>query len=219
MAWAVFAAAFPVAAASLPEAFDAREQWPECATPVRDVGVTQQGGCASEWAMTVVQTLQTNLCVLGENSPLLSVTEVGSCYPGLASPLCTDWVPATAWSYIEKFGTHSEACIPYTRVNLPSDACAAGTCTNTTESDEVYRCPAAKITILDSDDEIKEAIMQGGAVQSSITMLSDLWTWTGGSIYNPAPAFPERQDFPVSFVGWGKQGDDFYWIAHPYLRG
>merc|ERR1712130_704127 len=182
-----------------------------CATPVRNVGVTQQGGCASEWAMTVVQTFQTNLCVMGQPTPQLSVTEAGSCYPGLTDNLCRDWVPNTAWSYIEKYGVHSEACIPYTRVNLPRYICDAIECTNTSATDEVYRCPVATTGPV-SDADIKAAIMQAGAVTMTITMLSDLWTWTDG-IYNPAPAAPERQGFPISVVGWGVDGEKFYWIA------
>jgi len=200
-----------LAMASLPDAFDAREQWPECVTPVRDVGITQMGGCASEWAMGAVQTLQTNLCVMGQQSPELSATEVGSCYPGLFNILCTDWVKNTAWAYIDKFGTHSEVCIPYTGVNLPRSACDAQACTNTSASGDIYRCPVAPST-WSSDAELMQAIRQGGAVQITITMLSDLWTWTSG-IYNPTPAAPERQDFPIKLVGWGVDGQDFYWIA------
>merc|ERR1719420_1703437 len=114
--------------AAFPVAFDAREEWPECVTPVRDVGVTETGGCASEWAMTATQTLQTNLCVMGQQTPVLSVTEVGSCYPGLINLLCTGWTITTAWTYIDKFGTHSEACLPYTGVTLPRAACDAHAC-------------------------------------------------------------------------------------------
>merc|ERR1719326_1920512 len=106
---AAFFAVVPVALGAFPVAFDAREQWPACVTPVRDAGDTQDGlGCASEWAMTATQTLQTNLCVLGKKTPVLSAEETGSCHEKLANLLCTNWVIETAWDYIAKHGVHTE---------------------------------------------------------------------------------------------------------------
>merc|ERR550514_2165802 len=93
----------PAASAAFPKAFDAREQWPECVTPVRDVGVTETGGCAAEWAMTAAQTLQTNLCVQGLKTPELSAEEIGSCHQdiGLYNLLCEIWTINTAWEYMD----------------------------------------------------------------------------------------------------------------------
>merc|ERR1712032_771669 len=96
----------PVVLGAFPEAFDARDQWPDCVTPVRDSGDAQDGsGCASEWAMSATQTLQTNLCVMGRKTPTLSAEQVGSCYPTRGTILCTAWVIPTAWLYIEQLAS------------------------------------------------------------------------------------------------------------------
>jgi len=205
----VFVAAMPVVLATFPDTFDARTQWPECVTPVRDSADRQSGGCASEWAMSATQTLQTNLCVLGKKSPVLSATEVGSCNAKVSNLLCNNWVTTTAWYYINQFGVRSEDCLPYSGLALDIDACQ--TCTNTSATGEVYNCPVAS-SQWESDDDLKQAIMQGGAVQVTITMMPNLWDYTDG-IHNPMPAAPERAELAIKLVGWGVDGQDFYWIA------
>lgn len=201
--------ALPAVLGAFPVAFDAREQWPECVTPVRDTGDSRHGGCASEWAMSATQTLQTNLCVMGTPTPMLSAEEVGSCFPKVSNLLCTNWVTTTAWAYIDQFGVRSEECLPYTRQSLHLDVCQA--CANTTTADEVYKCPV-KPSKWKEDDDIKQAITQGGAVQVTITLMPELWDYTGG-IHNPLPQAPERAELAIKLVGWGQEGQDFYWIA------
>jgi len=198
----------PVAMA-LPVSFDAREQWPECVTPVRDSRDTAAGGCASEWAISATQTLQTNLCVMSKNAPVLSAEEIGSCNPKVTGLLCSNWVTSTAWYYIDHFGVRSEECLPYTAEALPQDECQA--CTNVSASDEIYTCPVASSKWSD-DDGLKEAIIHGGAAQVTITMMPDLWDYTGG-IHNPMPSAPERAELAIKLVGWGLEGQQFYWIA------
>lgn len=205
----VFVMAFPVTLVAFPESFDARQQWPQCVTPVRDAGDAASGGCASEWAMSATQTLQTNLCVLGQHAPTLSAEEVGSCNPKVSNLLCNNWIINTAWYYIDQFGVHSEDCLPYTGESLHLDACQA--CTNSSASDDVYKCPVAS-SQWSHDDGLKQAIMQGGAVQVTILMIRDLWDYTGG-IYNPMPQAPERAELAIKLLGWGVDGEKSYWIA------
>lgn len=207
-----------VAVASMPDAFDSRTQWPECTSPVRDSGDRQSGGCASEWAMTAAQTLQTNLCVLGKQAPVLSAAEVGSCNPKVANLLCTNWITDTAWYYVDQFGLHEEDCLPYTgRCVSPGicqdcrNASEAGCCTNASAASDVHKCPVPSST-WNGDDGLKQAIVQGGATQVTITMMADLWSYTGG-IYNPMPGPPERAELAIKLVGWGREDGEFYWIA------
>lgn len=205
----VFLMLLPVVLATFPDAFDAREEWPECVMPVRDSGDRRSGGCASEWAISATQTLQTNLCVLGKKTPVLSAEEIGSCNPKVTGLLCSNWVIDTAWYYIDNYGVRSEDCLPYTGMPLPSDACQA--CTNSSATEDVSKCPVAS-SKWESDDALKQAIMQGGAVQITITMMPELWDYTDG-IHNPMPSAPERAELAIKLVGWGFEGQDFYWIA------
>merc|ERR1712233_165853 len=100
-------------------------------------------------------------CVLGKQSPVLSATEVGSCNPKVSGLLCNNWATSTAWYYIDQFGVRSEDCFPYSGQALYSDECQ--TCTNTSATGEVYTCPVAS-SKWESDDDLKQAIVQGGAV-------------------------------------------------------
>merc|ERR1712150_12295 len=168
---------------------------------------------ASEWAMSATQTLQTNLCVMGRKTPTLSAEQVGSCYPTRGTILCTAWVIPTAWLYIDQFGVRSEECLPYYGENLPRDECS--TCTNSSASDEVYKCPvkSSKWSMDRGDDGLKQAIMMAGAVQTTIGFVPELWNYTGG-IHNPQPQAPDpRSELAVKFVGWGTEDESFYWIA------
>jgi len=201
--------ALPLTLAAFPDSFDAREQWPECVAPVRDCGDRASGGCASEWAMSAAQTLQTNLCVMGKPTPALSAEEVGSCSPKVSNLLCTNWIIPTAWYYIDQYGVRAEDCLPYTGRALSLDACQA--CTNSSAADDVYKCPVASTKSSD-DDGWRHAIMQGGAVQVVITMMPELWSYTGG-IHNPMPSAPERAELAIKLVGWGLEGQEFFWIA------
>ena len=51
-----------------PEAFDAREQWPECKQEIRD-----QGSCGSTLVFSAVETLQWRFCVATQTNVELSL--------------------------------------------------------------------------------------------------------------------------------------------------
>uniref|UniRef100_A0A914UUC7 Peptidase C1A papain C-terminal domain-containing protein n=1 Tax=Plectus sambesii TaxID=2011161 RepID=A0A914UUC7_9BILA len=63
---------------SVPEHFDAREQWPQCWS----IGhVADQGECGSCWAMAIVGSMSDRICIQSNGAlrPLLSVQQLVSC--------------------------------------------------------------------------------------------------------------------------------------------
>ena len=80
-----------------PDAFDAREQWPECKQEIRD-----QASCGSCWALSAVETLQWRFCVAtsGQTNVVLSVQYLVSC--DLKNYGCDGGYLDYAWDFLNK---------------------------------------------------------------------------------------------------------------------
>jgi len=92
----------------IPEKFDAREAWPECANIIGHV--RDQSDCGSCWAFSATEAFNDRYCIAtGDYKTLFSPEDTVSCCTGLSCQLsmgCNGGQPAGAWHW---FTTHGVA--------------------------------------------------------------------------------------------------------------
>jgi len=98
---------------SIPDAFDGRTKFSSCQKAIRD-----QASCGSCWAFGAAETLTTNLCVLGQDVPVLSPQDLISC--DASDHGCNGGTLLNAWSFIDNSGLVSDDCLPYSSAEAMS---------------------------------------------------------------------------------------------------
>ena len=115
-------------ASVLPESFDARTRWPQCADIIGHV--RNQGPCGDCWAFGATQTLQDRFCIHitmhnRNHADLLSVEDVVACMAqqiGTPGQGCAGGSPQNAFVYLNMYGavsggdygeTDGKTCLPY----------------------------------------------------------------------------------------------------------
>ncbi|WKY03133.1 hypothetical protein Q1695_016442 [Nippostrongylus brasiliensis] len=219
----------------IPESFDAREAWPYCPS-VRDI--RDQSHCGSCWAVSAASTMSDRLCIAtkGENTVLLSDTEILACCGDDCGMGCEGGDPLEAWHFIQRSGictgghyATKDNCKPY-----PFHPCGRhpnqtyyGEC----PKDHLYRTPACKPYCqysyhkrLDQDkvygtssynvkfdeETIQREIMKNGPVHASFTVYEDFHFYKSGIYVHTAGK--ETGGHAVKIIGWGVEDGTKFWL-------
>jgi cathepsin B len=151
---------------AIPESFDARDAWPQCAGIIGHV--RDQSSCGSCWAMASTEAMNDRSCIAGgDTKTLLSPEDTLSCCKGLTcnfSMGCDGGQPVGAWHWFQHSGVAtggdyvdrntSASCKPY-----PFPSCAH----HTTPPDgmvacstlPMFRTPTCKATCDDAAYPVK----------------------------------------------------------------
>jgi|ERR1712216_357794 len=162
-------------------------------------------------AFAAAETLTDNLCVLGQDPPVLSPQDFVSC--DKTDHACHGGTLPNVWDYIDKRGAVSDACIPYASGDGSNHTCPLPGCSGSGDS-KVYKCPV-KHTVMDNDQAIQQGVMAAGAVEVGFTVMEDFMNYKGGIYkYSTGRALGGHA---VKIVGWDKAFVDgnntFYWIV------
>jgi len=96
---------FKTAVDAIPESFDVREAWPDCAAVsghVRD-----QSNCGSCWAFATTEAFNDRLCITSGEKRLLSPEDTAACCSGPVCSMsmgCNGGQPSGAWNWFTKSG-------------------------------------------------------------------------------------------------------------------
>lgn len=198
-----------VVVGDIPQAFDARTEWPKCKRPIRD-----QAHCGSCWAFGAAETLTDNLCVLGvlssssEAAAVLSPQDLISC--DSADHACKGGTLPAAWKYIEANGLEADSSMPYKSGDGSCNNTCVPVCPHGFPDSSAHRCPVAP-TFLSSDQDIQAAIMTVGAVEVGFFVMEDFMNYKSG-IYTYQSGM-QLGGHAVKVVGWGHEGEKFYWTV------
>ena len=97
----------------VPEAFDARTQWPQCRGVIETV--RDQGRCGSCWAFGAAEAMSDRECIHNGRVHLYSTQELTACANDTRAMCggCTGGLPWCAWKYWTVYGLVAEECSPY----------------------------------------------------------------------------------------------------------
>jgi cathepsin B len=208
--------------AAVPDSFDSRTNWPNCASmkAVRD-----QSDCGSCWAFGAVEAMSDRECVYNNRDHSYSAEQMNSCSGECGS--CDGGDPGCAWDYWQSTGLVEEVCRPYSLPGCdhhianssnpcpsneyPTPACVKKCLSNSslTWAKDVHKSTSSYTASGEAD--IMAEIYQNGPCETAFDVYSDFEAYTGGIYQNQGGDY--LGGHAVKFVGWGVEGGVKYWIV------
>uniref|UniRef100_A0A0R3S6G5 Pept_C1 domain-containing protein n=1 Tax=Elaeophora elaphi TaxID=1147741 RepID=A0A0R3S6G5_9BILA len=218
----------------IPESFDAREHWPECASikNIRD-----QSSCGSCWAIAAVEAMSDRICIMskGKLQVSLSTDDLLSCCQTCGFG-CYGGEPMEAWKYWVSNGivtggnyTNHSGCRPYpfppcehhnnkTRYEpckhdlYPTPKCDRKCDKNYEKSYKADKYYGKQAYHIDGTvKSIQKEIMTMGPVEASMSVYTDFLHYTGGVYKHVIGSFGGGH--AIKLLGWGVEQGVPYWLA------
>lgn len=206
----------------VPDSFDSRTNWPQCATmrQIRD-----QSACGSCWAFGAVEAISDRYCIFNKVNLSLSALDMLSCCDSCGDG-CNGGYPSSAWAYWVSNGLVPESCAPYpfpscdhhipnSKNPCPSDeyntpSCPSGC--NDTENWSTSLHYGQTSYSVSGEDDIKSEIYQNGPVEVAFDVYSDFLTYKSGVYQHTSGDY--LGGHAVKMLGWGVATDGTpYWIV------
>ncbi|KAJ3662915.1 hypothetical protein Zmor_007230 [Zophobas morio] len=215
----------------IPETFDAREQWPDCADIIGTI--RDQAACGSCWAFGAVEAMSDRICIHsnGKVKVLISAEDLMDCCTECGG--CNGGWPDDAWSYWGKtgivtgglYGTedgckaysiapcehHMEGelpeCGPYQKTPECKTVCDKGV-------DIVYDedlTTGSGYTITYNDvEQIQTEILTNGPVEGVYNVYEDFFSYSSGVYQHVEGDFVGGH--AIKIIGWGVEDGTDYWL-------
>jgi cathepsin B len=195
--------------AQIPKEYDARKQYPECVTPVRD-----QGQCGSCWAFSMTGALSERFCIhsKGKMKPVLSAQYIINCdTAGQAG--CNGGVTTDAYIWVVRNGCPSTPCVKYYSGSTGRTGSCPSKCDDGSPLDKYYATKG--YAIRSSETAMQEDILRYGPISASFMVYTD---FTEFFMMNPKGIYVHksgslRGGHAINVVGWGEENGVKYWIC------
>jgi len=222
---------------TVPDSFDAREQWPDCEPVINHI--RDQANCGSCWAHGTTEALNDRACIAsnGKITNLYSVSDTTACCGFLAclSMGCNGGQVGTPWNWFENKGVvtggdfgDGKLCYDYTmpqcahhvesKVLQPCDdikqvapQCESTCQTNSSidySSDKKHATSSYNVRGVEN---IKADIYKYGTVTAAFTVYEDFPTYKSG-VYQHTTG-KALGGHAIKLIGWGTENDTDYWLA------
>ncbi|XP_076129034.1 cathepsin B-like [Alosa pseudoharengus] len=222
----------PVEHVSLPDTFDAREQWPNCPTiqQIRD-----QGNCGSCWAFGAVEAISDRICIHsdGKVSVEISAEDLLTCCDACGMG-CFGGFPSSAWQFWTTKGlvtgglySSKDGCRPYTiapcehHVNGTRPPCSGEQdtpkCTSQCIPEYSLSYPKDKHYGKDSygvpsdQSQIMMEIYKNGPVEAAFSVYEDFLLYKTGVYQHVTGSM--LGGHAIKILGWGQENSTPYWLA------
>ncbi|KAJ3662920.1 hypothetical protein Zmor_007235 [Zophobas morio] len=213
---------------AIPEFFDAREAWPECASVIGDI--KDQGACVAGWAFAAVGTIGDRICIHSNATIQMNLSAIdlmtcsNECNYG-----CTGGLLVEGWYYWStvgivtggKYGTN-DGCKPYSIE--PCDHYDSETCGIGYAPDCVKVCDegssleyesdlktGAPYYVVQSEVQMQTEIMTNGPIASSFKVYEDFFLYESGVYQQVTGRYFRRE--AAKLIGWGVENGVPYWLA------
>ena len=229
-----------VADEDVPSDFDARTNWPKCATIAK---VRDQSSCGSCWAFGSTEAFEDAHCVATGKSIEFSAQDTTACcnfFAGCFSMGCNGGQPSAALSWMSRRGVvtggdyfdigSGSSCLPYSLKPCAHHVPATskyGKCPTEEYSTPkcVSSCSESSYTTSYSDDKtkggsahsvsgvsnIQKAIMTSGPVAAAFSVYSDFPTYKSGVYKHKTGSM--LGGHAIELVGWGVENGEDYWLV------
>jgi len=229
-------------ALSVPDSFDVRTNWPNCA-PITG-HVRDQSSCGSCWAFGSTEAFNDRYCIsTGDASTLFSAEDTAACCSGykcMFSNGCNGGQPAGAWDWFTKTGVVSggdyadvgtgDSCQPYTlescahHVSPPPGMVACDTLPEYPTPKCTSQCEANYAVSFEKD---KHYATQSYSVKGVSNMQQELMTYgtlsVAMTVYEDFEAYSggvyvhktgkNLGGHAIKMVGWGVDNGTPYWTC------
>lgn len=218
---------------NIPSSFDAREQWPKCASIA---SVKDQSNCGSCWAVSTASAMSDRLCI-ASNFKIhvnLSANALMTCCTActVGDPGCDGGYLDEAWKYCKWHGLvtggdygSKEGCQPYKikpcdscSEEADTPACVKKKCTNKSykkaykkdiHKNKNYYAVPQNATLIQSD------ILAHGPLMTGFTVYSDFMVYKSGVYQHKKGTL--LGNHAVRIIGWGvevkKKKKIPYWLV------
>ena len=219
----------------LPDEFDARERWPECAGLIG--GGRDQGNCGSCWAMAPAEVMSDRLCIQtgGRSTTELSPYQLLSCATRGAMG-CMGGESSVAYEYAKEVGIvtggklgDAETCAPYPFAAchhpctvFPTPECPTecansngpfGTMDAKVSVERITSCPSFDFACI-----AKELYNNGPVSSYAGDIYEDFYTYADGVFRESKDSKTRGENHGghvIKIIGWGKEQGargGYYWI-------
>uniref|UniRef100_A0A8D8VCC3 Cathepsin B-like cysteine proteinase 6 n=1 Tax=Cacopsylla melanoneura TaxID=428564 RepID=A0A8D8VCC3_9HEMI len=207
----------------IPEAFDARQEWPQCKELIGKVW--NQGSCQSCWAISAASVMTDRICIQsnGTSKPILSPQHlICSCtnctrenfLKEQAMQICRGGDSESAWEYWKQSGLVSggdygtnESCLPYLSppcIHNPAqprtglDRCprtiSPFKCPNNTFDSEKKYVGSEIYYVKNNTLDIQKEILQFGSVQAKHVFERQKFLFYQNGLYKCSPTVDEKSE-------------------------
>jgi cathepsin B len=217
-------------AATIPDAFDSREQWGAACPSTSEI--RDQANCGSCWAFGAAEAMTDRLCIFtsGANKAHLSAADLNSCC-GSCGMGCNGGYPSAAWSYWVHSGLVSGGnykgggCFPYQLPNcdhhttgkygpcpavVPTPACTKA-CQDGSDWNKDKHFGSSSYGIPGRVADIQNEILNHGPVEAAFSVYQDFLTYKSGVYSHTSGSM--LGGHAVKILGWGVEGGLNYWLV------
>ena len=188
----------------LPTDFDWRQKNAKCVHPVRD-----QGHCGSCWAHAASEVMSDRFCIAsnGQIDVTFSPQQLVDCDP--VDHGCMGGFLTTPFIYYAAVGATTDEC--YGDYVSGKTGKASQSCFLTKWACKSYKASLFSIKWLMNPEAIKKDLYENGPVNTGFKVYEDFRNYKSG-IYKHTTG-EMLGGHAVKIVGWGKEGDQEYWIV------
>jgi len=224
----------------LPDNFDAREQWTQCATigTIRD-----QSSCGSCWAFGSTEAFEDRACISGQPSIERSVEDTTGCCGILNCAFsmgCNGGQPSGAWHWFKNTGvvtggdyediSKGTTCKPYTLApcahhvapgkypacpssEYPTPKCSSSCSEGSyTTGYSGDKLKAKSAYSVSGVQNIMNDIYTNGPVTGAFSVYSDFPTYKSG-VYTKTAGSSMLGGHAIKIFGWGVENGVDYWLV------
>jgi len=206
---------------TVPDSFDSRTNWPQCATMKQ---IRDQSACGSCWAFGAVEAMSDRICVFKNKNVSVSAQDMNSCCDSCGYG-CQGGYPSAAWQYWVDSGVVTSKCDPYSLPSCdhhipnskhpcPSQEYPTPPCFQNCSDGEVWSQSltySSNAYSLSGEDDIKAEIFQNGPVETAFTVYADFLSYKSGVYQHETGGV--LGGHAVKFLGWGTEDSVPYWLV------
>jgi len=213
---------FEVDVSALPDNFDSRQNWPQCATMKQ---IRDQSACGSCWAFGAAEAISDRYCIFLNKNLSVSAGDIAFCCGFSCGFGCNGGYPSGAWHYWVNTGVVPESCYPYpfpscdhhvpnSKNPCPSNEYPSPSCPNKCGDDETWgqvKHHGKTAYSLSGESDIMAEIYKNGPVETAFTVYEDFLTYKSGVYVHTSGS--ALGGHAVKFLGWGVENGVKYWLV------
>ncbi|CAH2054816.1 unnamed protein product, partial [Iphiclides podalirius] len=197
-----------VSSLSLPDSFDARQQWSQCSSISM---IYNQENCGSCWTFGTAGTASDRTCIHSNVDVQLSEQDLGCCTKCYRQTACDGGQPPLAFQFWIDSGLVTSDCLPYDINALASNTACTKTCANGNDYNSDKHYGGRVYSVSSEEDQIMAELYNNGPIETSFYVFSDFNDYSQGVYVH---TYGEKRGLhSVRVIGYGEESGEKYWLV------